>query len=60
MNDHDAQANTFHVTVRAARPDDQARILTLLDQTRRQMLTFGTEDLPALLTSDQTSGAFRK
>ncbi|WP_423224887.1 GNAT family N-acetyltransferase [Candidatus Amarolinea aalborgensis] len=57
MNDHDAQANTFHVTVRAARPDDQARILTLLDQTRRQMLTFGTEDLPALLTSDQTSGA---
>jgi ribosomal-protein-alanine N-acetyltransferase len=57
MNDHDPQANTFHVTVRAVRPDDQARILTLLDQTRRQMLTFGNEDLPALLTSDQTSGA---
>ena len=57
MNDHDPHANTFHVTVRTARPDDQARILTLLDQTRRQMLTFGTEDLPALLASDQTNSA---
>ena len=57
MNDHDPQANTFHITVRAVRPDDQARILTLLDQARRQVLTFGPEDLPALLTSDQISGA---
>ncbi len=57
MNDHDPQANTFQVHVRAVRPDDQARILTLLDQTRRQMLSFGAEDLPTLLTSDQTHGA---
>lgn len=56
MNDHDASAETFHVAVRPARPADQARILMLLDQTRRQALTFGSEDLPVLLASDQTCG----
>ncbi len=57
MNDHETQANTFHVTVRPVEPGDGARILTLLDQTRRRALNFGAEDLPGLLASEQTSGA---
>ena len=56
MNDHETQANTFHVAVRPVQPADGARILTLLDQSRRRALNFGAEDLPGLLASEQTSG----
>ncbi len=39
----------LQIRVRPARVQDQGRILTLLDQARRQYIAFGREDLPNLL-----------
>lgn len=49
MNRH--QTDEIRVTVRPGRLADQGRILGLLDQARHQVVSFGPEDLPQLLSS---------
>ncbi len=46
------QTDELRTTVRPARPADQGRILSLLDQARHQMVGFGPEDLNQLISSD--------